>query len=401
MKTLHFTETLNHAPSIVYEALTRPAVLNLWLSNGNRINLNVGNCYFLEWNSGYFAAGEYTALEPGKHLAFTWLGKDEPAKTEVSITLTPEGEGTRLDLEHSGIGAGAEWAAAAKQLADGWRQGLADLKYTLDTGLDARLMRRPMLGIYPSNLDEAAAQRLGLPITEGLLLNNVVPGMGAEQAGLQMHDVIVSVNGQPTPDFSAFNRVITPFRAGQVVSLEYYRGSEKHALQMTLSERPKPEVPATVAEVATNFKEANTTALTGLRELLQGVPETALVQRPAPEEWSVNDVLAHLIWAEKHQQILLWAMYGGEDYVPWTGNNAVQLAGILAVYPTSGELLAELERSLRATEAMVAAIDESFTAYKAEYGIIAANANASQQHIQSHFDQIRNAIQAATVAVPA
>lgn len=47
--------------------------------------------------------GEVLAYESPRRLAFSWHpNPDAPAPTEVEITFTPEGNGTRVDLEHRG-----------------------------------------------------------------------------------------------------------------------------------------------------------------------------------------------------------------------------------------------------------------------------------------------------------
>ncbi|HEX2619586.1 MAG TPA: DinB family protein, partial [Phototrophicaceae bacterium] len=167
------------------------------------------------------------------------------------------------------------------------------------------------------------------------------------------------------------------------------------SVKMELSERPKPEIPATIDDLVAKMTEANATAVRELRELVADVPEELLSQRPEPGEWSVNEVLSHLIWSETHSQVFAWAVYGGDDYVPWPANNPMHLAKALAVYPTSGELLDELERNMKSSVAMVRTISEEFTENRANYAVIASNWNGSLQHIQTHHNQIKNAIEAA------
>jgi uncharacterized protein YndB with AHSA1/START domain len=50
--------------------------------------------------------GRVTRWEPPRRLAYTWhLRQDPAAATEVEITFTPQGEGTRVEIVHGG------WAA--------------------------------------------------------------------------------------------------------------------------------------------------------------------------------------------------------------------------------------------------------------------------------------------------
>lgn len=65
------------------------------------------------------------------------------------------------------------------------------------TAKDLKFIRRPMLGIDGFEpLDPAEADRLGVPLQEGLRLHGVIAGLGAAAAGLQAEDVIVAIDGR-------------------------------------------------------------------------------------------------------------------------------------------------------------------------------------------------------------
>jgi uncharacterized protein YndB with AHSA1/START domain len=63
-----------------------------------------------------------TAWEPPHRLVLAWqVNPETPAPTEIEVRFTPEGDGTRVDLEHRGwevLGADAERAAG--EYAGGW-----------------------------------------------------------------------------------------------------------------------------------------------------------------------------------------------------------------------------------------------------------------------------------------
>ncbi|MCL4210582.1 MAG: PDZ domain-containing protein [Phycisphaeraceae bacterium] len=69
---------------------------------------------------------------------------------------------------------------------------------------------------------------------DGVLIVRVLPGSGAEEAGLRSGDVIVSVNGQPTRSFLELLPVIGGRKVGDVVTVRVRRGAEYHAAQVTL-----------------------------------------------------------------------------------------------------------------------------------------------------------------------
>jgi uncharacterized protein YndB with AHSA1/START domain len=63
-----------------------------------------------------------TAWEPPHRLVLEWhVNPEREAPTEIEVRFTPEGEGTRVDLEHRGWEAlGAEAEAVAETYANGW-----------------------------------------------------------------------------------------------------------------------------------------------------------------------------------------------------------------------------------------------------------------------------------------
>ena len=70
---------------------------------GSKIDFNVSHD-----GGKYYMFGEVVTFNPPTELAFTWTeqtigGETWPASTLVTITLTPEHDGTRVRLVHSGF----------------------------------------------------------------------------------------------------------------------------------------------------------------------------------------------------------------------------------------------------------------------------------------------------------
>ena len=100
-------------------------------------------------------------------------------------------------------------------------------------GIVAALMaegrvRRAWLGIAggPRPLPPVVARRTGRE--RGVEIVSVVPGSPAARAGLRAEDVVLSVDGEPTPDMGAMQRLLTGARIGQPVTLEVARAAEVH-----------------------------------------------------------------------------------------------------------------------------------------------------------------------------
>lgn len=112
-------------------------------------------------------------------------------------------------------------------------------------------VRRPALGVRTLPLDPQLAAELGLSLDHGILIVQVVPGSGAERAGLKGGterrylgnvpilvggDVIVSIDGEEVADQMDLGHVMNNHRAGDVVTVTVFRGKQKLEVKVTLAE---------------------------------------------------------------------------------------------------------------------------------------------------------------------
>jgi serine protease Do len=78
-------------------------------------------------------------------------------------------------------------------------------------------------GLQMEPLAPDAAERLGVPFSEGLLVTDVAGGGPAERAGLRRGDVILEVGRQPVRDPAALQRALAAVPAGRSVLLWVHR----------------------------------------------------------------------------------------------------------------------------------------------------------------------------------
>ena len=131
--------------------------------------------------------------------------------------------------------------------------------------------------------------------------------------------------------------------------------------------------------------------------LFEGVSEAEVSARPAPEEWSAKETLVHLLYTERWLHLALSCNVSGQR----SGGFANQLELIAAMadsYPLA-ELLAELTRSEQVTVASLKALPDDFVADKRKFLGLANNLGQGfALHTRLHFDQIKEAIEAARAA---
>ena len=148
-RSLTFSESIAAKPKDVYYAFTKQAMLIQWLCNDAHVNVTQNGRLYFYWNQGYYAVGEFTAIEENESLSFSWQGKGETAVTQVAVSLEANGESTKVHLSHSGLGTGEAWQDTIVELKKGWQNSLANLKSVLERGLDKRIYDSPHAWCHP------------------------------------------------------------------------------------------------------------------------------------------------------------------------------------------------------------------------------------------------------------
>ena len=94
------------------------------------------------------------------------------------------------------------------------------------------------LGIGIQELDSKIRGKLDLDSDiEGILIIEIYDDSPAEEAGLQEHDVLVSINGKKGKDLSHFVKLLKSKDPGTEVELEIYRDGKMKTVDATLGER--------------------------------------------------------------------------------------------------------------------------------------------------------------------
>jgi uncharacterized protein YndB with AHSA1/START domain len=396
--TLIFNRTINAPPTEAYRAFTRPIALREWMCDGAVCLARPAGHFHFWWNSGYSASGEFISLTADREVQWMWQGRGEPGPTRVHVALTPTDAGVAVTLAHSGLGEGEAWRKTRDEASAGWTSSLENLQSVLETGLDLRVTRRPMLGVLLGEFNATVAARLAVPVTEGFRLAGLVEGMGAATAGLRPDDVIVGVGGHATPDWPALTTALGGRQAGDVVEVLFYRGAERLTLPLRLSPRPLPQVPPTASGLAEQLRKAHTAAQAKIAACFVGATAAQATRRPAPNEWSAIETVAHLIAAEREQQAWITDLINDDER--WADrfenptNVMARVTAITAQHPTPAAILAELRRSQAEVTDMIAALPAEFMAHRASYGRLGRDLLQAIEHVHEHLAQIQGALQA-------
>jgi serine protease Do/serine protease DegQ len=104
-------------------------------------------------------------------------------------------------------------------------------------------VRRGFLGAQLQDLDPALAEAFGLPPGQsGAVLNAIVPGSAADEAGLKAGDVVVGLNGRQINSAGELRTQIGLLRVGDPVQLEVLREGKRIAVTARVTPREMTEV---------------------------------------------------------------------------------------------------------------------------------------------------------------
>ena len=101
---------------------------------------------------------------------------------------------------------------------------------------------RPLIGLSGTDVTPANANRLGLPVNEGIIVTRMARDGPAARAGLQVGDVVIKMDGIPTPDMAKFLTRLWTYDVDDIVELEYFSNGAFAVAQVHLAERP-PDIP--------------------------------------------------------------------------------------------------------------------------------------------------------------
>ena len=105
-------------------------------------------------------------------------------------------------------------------------------------------VRWAWMGVFLADLVPEVAAEVGLPIREGVIIQNTVVDGPSDRAGINPGDIVVKIAGQDIATVSDLTRLLKQeFSAGQQVEIEVFRvvngdGSRK-TLTLELGERPQ------------------------------------------------------------------------------------------------------------------------------------------------------------------
>lgn len=93
---------------------------------------------------------------------------------------------------------------------------------------------RPTMGISGKDITEIYSQYYRVP--EGHLVTDMTSGGPAEQAGIEIGDIIVGINGVTVKTRSEINAEVEKFKAGDTITVAFYRDDKINSVDLVLGD---------------------------------------------------------------------------------------------------------------------------------------------------------------------
>ncbi|MGD2026181.1 MAG: PDZ domain-containing protein [Anaerolineales bacterium] len=334
----------------------------------------------------------FQEMVPDERVELAFLNLKTLHASEVEILLAESGQGTGVSITHRRL-EDEEY----DRFKDLWQDGLLTLKVMMEKAEDPRIWGRPFLGVTVDDwVTPEIAKEKNLSTDSGMRLSNVFDGKGAEQAGIQGGDVIVSLAGTPLVDYESLKSVFAQHRAGDTVDVEYFHDEELKKSRLTLSEYPVPEVPGTAQDIAEKLAHFYTKVNTAIERLLEDKLEAQTEYRPAAGEWNAKEIIAHLIASEV--DTISWMgsyIVGKEEYI-YISATPARIKSLLAAYPTIEALMDQLRRTQQELVALISEVPADVVSRKSSLIRLAMSYSLSiTLHYKDHLSQLKSTLEAA------
>lgn len=95
------------------------------------------------------------------------------------------------------------------------------------------------VGLQPVAIPAALQQKIGDRHESGLIILSVEPGSPAEHAGMQLGDILISLDGKALSDVDDLQNALRGESVGQTMKVALVRGGESVETDITISERSR------------------------------------------------------------------------------------------------------------------------------------------------------------------
>jgi Do/DeqQ family serine protease len=163
-------------------------------------------------------------------------GFGEMIQTDAAINPGNSG-GALVDIDGNLVGIPSSiFTRGGGNIGIGFAIPVNTVKNIMQQIIEFGSVRRGLLGVIISDINQEIAEQLGLDISKGALIQEVSPDSAAEDAGLEAGDVIVGVNEVEISNSSELRNAIGLKRSGERVKITVIRDNRKLTKSAKLGE---------------------------------------------------------------------------------------------------------------------------------------------------------------------
>jgi serine protease Do len=180
---------------------------------------------------------------------------------QTDATINPGNSGGPLvDVSGAVIGINTAIVTGTNQ-GYGFAIPISLAKKVADDIIKFGKVKRGFLGISMENrvIDKTAAKALGLPKAYGVIVNALVPGGAAEEAGIKEQDVILEVDGKEIFSSNQLQDIIARKHPGDNVNLKVFRDGSAFVKTIKLKSRDDEEPAKDQKVISENNDSENST----------------------------------------------------------------------------------------------------------------------------------------------
>lgn len=344
--------TINAPLDHVWSMLSNRDDLCDWLCQDAHVRFTAegdGFATFIWFNEEHHVYGVYNAIEEYTLIDMSWQDGSDYL-TRVLFKLEATDDGIQLTLKHKGF----TDDAYQQQYDAFWQHHLKELKSILETGARPSITDRVLVGVIIDFTYEG----------DGTRIIRAADGYSAAKAGLTAGDIILTVEGKPVSTGQTITDIVGDKSVGDTVTITYLRDDEEKTTDVELMGHFVPPIPATFDEMASQHREEYERVNTALVDALAGVTPELAAQKPADDQWSIRETVAHMVLEQRHTLEWLSTYANGPRRINPYAREQARIDALVATYTSAESLFQLLKQTQKETIAMIDVFDKALEARK-------------------------------------
>jgi len=204
---------------------------------GDSDKLKIGESVIAAGNPYQFQHTVTVGVLSGRGRSLSEHSKDFQDLLQTDAAINPGNSGGPL-VNVKGEVIGINTAIVPYAQGIGFAIPINTAKNVMGQLLSKGKVSRPFIGIYMQDVNEQLAQYLNLPMKEGAIIVDAMPGSPAAAAKLQKKDVVTEIGGKPVKTSEDVRKYLHSVKIGDNVPLTVWRDGKTSKITIKVVEAP-------------------------------------------------------------------------------------------------------------------------------------------------------------------